>query len=58
MRSQKQQAARIAKLCKKADVVGARHGKELRKARITTGQAVQVGAAVSWSYVRATARNA
>jgi len=58
MRSKKEQAARIADLCKKAEVAGTRHGQAIRKARVTTGQAVQVGAAVSWSYVRKTVSNA
>jgi len=58
MRSKKEQAARIADLCKKAEAAGTRHGQAIRKARVTTGQAVQVGAVVSWAYARKTVSNA
>jgi len=58
MRSKEEQAARIAELCEKAEAVGTRHGQAIRKARVTTGQAVQVGARVSWSYVRQTVSEA
>jgi len=58
MRTKAEQQAHLAKLRKKAEVVGTRHGKAIRAARITTGQAVQAAAITSWSYVRKTATNA
>jgi len=58
MRSKKEQQARLAELRKKAEAAGTRHGEAIRRARITTGQAVQAAAVMSWSYVRKTATNA
>jgi len=58
MRSKEEQAARLAELRAKAEAAGTRHGEAIRRARITTGQAVQAAAVVSWSYVRKSASNA
>jgi len=58
MRSKEEQHARLAELRAKAEAVGIRHGEAIRRARITTGQAIQAGAVTSWSYLRNTAINA
>jgi len=58
MRSKEEQAARLAELRAKAEAAGTRHGQAIRRARITTGQAVQAAAVVSWSYVRKNVANA
>lgn len=58
MRSKKQHQRYLAEIRAKAEAVGTRHGEAIRRARITTGQAVQVAAVTSWSYVRKTATNA
>jgi len=58
MRSKEEQQARLAELRAKAEAVGTRHGAAIRRARITTGQAVQAAAVVSWTYVRKTTTNA
>jgi len=58
MRSKKEHQARLAEIRAKAEAAGTRHGEAIRRARITTGQAVQVAAVMSWSYVRKTATNA
>jgi hypothetical protein len=58
MRSKKEQQAHLAELRKKAEILGTRHGQAIRKARITTGQAVQAATVTSWSYLRKTAGNA
>jgi len=58
MRSKSEQKARLAELRAKAETLGIRHGRAIRRARITTGQAVQAAAVMSWSYVRKTATTA
>lgn len=58
MRSKAEQQARLADLRAKAEAVGTRHGEAIRRARITTGQAVQAAAVTSWSYVRKTSTTA
>jgi len=58
MRSKEEQTARLAELRAKAEAAGTRHGQAIRRARITTGQAVQAAAVVSWSYVRKNVANA
>jgi len=58
MRTKAEQQAHLAQLRAKAEAAGTRHGEAIRRARITTGQAVQAAAITSWSYVRKTATNA
>jgi hypothetical protein len=58
MRTKMEQQRHLRQLRAKASATGTRHGKGIRRARITTGQTFESAAVGSWSYLRAVASNA